>query len=732
MPELQVFLHLMLDLTTAERSSWQRATSLEFLKSICEDPVALAVLYDNGLRAQTTGTGSPNGSADPRTFLELVNSLSKLIHQVCFSSGMDSSILLQSAASSGATTASAISQRSDSRGILQGGANLLDRAGLLSNFSLPHFGSVGGRDIFGVSAVMDGVGGSSQMGRRDIPARMKLLLLMSETDPPAIQPPFLVSLVVESVFAIVSTMYRLLLDVDEGAPAEHDASTASREEALVRASAPDGPSPGRVAPLAEGQVSASQERCRGMLADCWASLLSALSLLLHGTTDETGLQQALRCLQTLLYCCGRLSLEQARDACLLQLARYAVPVPGQAESEPGGGGGYPSGFSSSSGFFIPTPKSVLCFKALLHFCYRFGGLLGESGWTIALRAFHSLERSLQKAPVSQGNELTLLRQALDSLFETTSLLSDAALVHVVAALGRNLRSTTDAEEGAVVLNRMVELCNFNLGRLFVVWEHILAVITEVCGTRDEKQELRGLGASALCRILAQALRKGALAMAEHPEAAQDELLRHLEVLLRAPHEDTRARICEGLLGILQASGQELHPTAWSTMIHLVSTAARVELERVGLVFYLPGDAKLLKKQSNTNGADHALDCSDVTGEGVLPPSYGISTPGGGGSTAFEKSPENREVSSAAPTVFQLLELLVHDFMEYVPPESVPLLTASIGAFARFTGLGVNSSLTAVGFLWNVADALARYHCTVPPASDGESREKIDGSGPSPE
>merc|ERR550532_3508033 len=73
--------------------------------------------------------------------------------------------------------------------------------------------------------------------------------------------------------------------------------------------------------------------------------------------------------------------------------------------------------------------------------------------------------------------------------------------------------------------------------------------------------------------------------------------------------------------------------------------------------------------------------------------------------------EGREAgSSVLPTVFQLFELLVHDFMEYVPPTSVPRITSSIGAFARFTGLGVNSSLTAIGFLWNVADALALYHC----------------------
>ncbi|CAJ1338671.1 unnamed protein product [Effrenium voratum] len=148
------------------------------------------------------------------------------------------------------------------------------------------------------------------------------------------------------------------------------------------------------------------------------------------------------------------------------------------------------------------------------------------------------------------------------MFETTSLLPDQALADVMGALGRNLRTTSDTEEGGIILNRMVDLCNFNLARLFVVWDSVLATITEVC-TADERPELRGLAASALCRILGQALRKGALAMSERPEEAQDELLRHLEVLLRSQHDFTRARICEGLLSILQTSGQELHPTATS-------------------------------------------------------------------------------------------------------------------------------------------------------------------------
>eukprot|EP00913_Durusdinium_trenchii_P003095 g2860.t1 len=99
-------------------------------------------------------------------------------------------------------------------------------------------------------------------------------------------------------------------------------------------------------------------------------------------------------------------------------------------------------------------------------------------------------------------------------------------------------------------------------------------------TADERPELRSMAASALCKILGQALRKGALAMSEKPEEAQDELLRHLEVLLRSQHDYTRARICEGLLSILQTSGQELHPTAaWEDCVIISPECRCVVLRR---------------------------------------------------------------------------------------------------------------------------------------------------------
>lgn len=160
------------------------------------------------------------------------------------------------------------------------------------------------------------------------------------------------------------------------------------------------------------------------------------------------------------------------------------------------------------------------------------------------------------------------------------------VMDIVRAMAENMKSINELDEATVVLNRLVELCSYNLARLLLIWQSVLDLIMEIC-LSNERGELRGVAATALCKILGEALKKGALAMEEHQDAAQEQLLRHLEAFLRVPHEDVRARICEGLLGILHASGQELHPAAWSTTIRLVASAARIELERSGLEFVHP-------------------------------------------------------------------------------------------------------------------------------------------------
>ncbi|CAJ1384485.1 unnamed protein product [Effrenium voratum] len=86
-----------------------------------------------------------------------------------------------------------------------------------------------------------------------------------------------------------------------------------------------------------------------------------------------------------------------------------------------------------------------------------------------------------------------------------------ALADVMGALGRNLRTTSDTEEGGIILNRMapvsVDLCNFNLARLFVAGgpRGVGSKHESPAHGRDEPhRRLRGLAASALCRILGQA------------------------------------------------------------------------------------------------------------------------------------------------------------------------------------------------------------------------------------
>lgn len=735
--ELQVFLHLMLDLTTAERSPWQRATSLEFLKSICEDSNILAVLHESGGSAlcssgPAAGVGSDGSPPAARTFfVELVDSLIKLMHQVCFSTGMDGGALLQSGPSRDLASASGAGGGSGAAGAAAGGATSSGGSGggpgrgAVGGGSSGSrgSGSRGGSAAAAAAAAASGgtVAGSGAPLGRGVGTRLKLLLLMSETEPPAVQPSFLVALVVECVFAIVNTLHGLLLASNgEGGPGVAADGTAATESAAAGAAAEGPMVAGEASRPWRPPFSPAQARCKGMVTDCWASLLSALQLLLHGTVDEAHLHQVLRCLHTLLYCCSRLGLAQARDTCLLQVSRYALP--GQTHEADVDSG--PSSAVVPQGL---SPKNVLCFRALLRFCYSFGTLLGVVGWGIALGAFDGLEKIIGKSTTVQAQDLAVLRRTLDSLFETTALLPEEALADIIAAVGDYVRTLPDGDDGCI-FNRLVELCIFNLGRLLSVWGRVLQIVLEVCSA-EHWVDLRSVAAGSLCRILSQALRKGALAMSAHPEAAQKELLLSLEALLHVPHEDARARVCEGLLAVLQASGQELQPAAWATMVRLVAVAARVELERAGLDFYLPQDLDsfspdVAAEAAPTGEAAAAVDAAAAALAAAA------SLPQRQQSRFVARSSfgtDGREAPAVLPTVFALLELIVHDFMEYVPPDSVPHLTASIGAFARCTSLGVNSSLTAVGFLWNVADAIGALYRS--PVAGGGGDAGAGGEAP---
>ncbi|CAJ1334686.1 unnamed protein product [Effrenium voratum] len=112
-----------------------------------------------------------NASEDQKLFSELVNALSKLMHQVCFSSGGIDSSAMQSVTSTSVASAASRAAGHESR-IGGQGVSILDRAGLQAVPNFPGAHSEGSR------------------------ARVRLLLLMNETEPPPIQPAFLVFLVV--------------------------------------------------------------------------------------------------------------------------------------------------------------------------------------------------------------------------------------------------------------------------------------------------------------------------------------------------------------------------------------------------------------------------------------------------------------------------------------------------------------------------------------------------------
>jgi hypothetical protein len=163
--------------------------------------------------------------------------------------------------------------------------------------------------------------------RNDSVPRWRMLDMLSENEPPALSLTFPASVAVDGLFALVQALYRHVPPL-AGANGHHE-----REVALTPA-----------------QV-VGQE----MLSATWAPLLSALSLLLNSSQDEAFVQHTLKALQTLLGAAASLRLDQARDACLLALSRYAL---GQGNDE------------------LLSTKQVLCMKVFLHICHSFGSFVG--------------------------------------------------------------------------------------------------------------------------------------------------------------------------------------------------------------------------------------------------------------------------------------------------------------------------------------------------------------------
>jgi len=352
------------------------------------------------------------------------------------------------------------------------------------------------------------------------------------------------------------------------------------------------------------------------------------------------------------------------------------------------------------GGIVLTPKNVQAMRTLFNIAHRLANVLGP-GWALVLETLNSLDRVLhspktttQDGGSGSGNgggaggalagpllssDLAILSAAASQLFECTRDMSREAVVALLSGLrdvsiAHMPHAAQVSQPKMFALERMVEVLNFNVHRIYDLWGIFLSHVLEIVD--DPKPLVRAAAIDALGQAIVGALgglrrntgsenndkdhsssSSGANAsslgnssafVSSTPNATVVESTGGLEhmllVALEALHNDERERdvrvgVLRVLLAVLQRHGERL-TDGWTPVFRLLAI--------------VPG----------------------------------------------QEDPETVSLG------FQSLQLAASDYMPAMPyPRLKRCLEVAVAYGEQQTDLNV--SLTTISLLWNVGDMLSR-------------------------
>ncbi|KAH3767239.1 endosomal peripheral membrane protein [Pelomyxa schiedti] len=185
--------------------------------------------------------------------------------------------------------------------------------------------------------------------------------------------------------------------------------------------------------------------------DMWPIALSSLTLVLDKNEEEIVSQVIFKAFEGLVFSMGSFHLNTPRDAFLTALCKNALP-----EVQDQG---------------MLTTKNVMSVKTLLNIAHCMGNIL-EGGWGIVLKTFeqiHLLFSVTEKSTLedmNNPNDLTVIRSALSSLWDSTVNLDTHSLQQLLQQLVRlskqTLKSGTSLTDSSDIT---VGITNYSLARL---------------------------------------------------------------------------------------------------------------------------------------------------------------------------------------------------------------------------------------------------------------------------
>ena len=449
----------------------------------------------------------------------------------------------------------------------------------------------------------------------------------------------------------------------------------------------------------ENQTSARAE-LKGMVTASWECCLKALAELLQHSDEEDVIQFVLKAYQSFTNTCGLLGLVKPRDEFIHSLCKFSLPM--------------------HSANFHPKQlqaKHIQALKTMFNIAHCLGGILG-SAWHVVLKTVTDLDQVMQLAgvkassssassyaPQHQGmaidgvdrDELMILASAMQLLFETTCNLDDAAVHHVILALGDlslgSLAATSSSGDDRGLLGtgspsfalfKLVETAKFNRHRIVTgqLWDLTAGHLNLVANNREKS--MRNFGPEWLTQLIIAAMtyvhvegeskpdsvrgsRESSQGMSKLgmsspvkekrdyplPSSEQVMLLTPLEQFISSPYPDTRENTLRGFQTLLESCGH-LFKEGWSIVLSTLRSVA---------VAATP-------------------DGSSEVGSKV-------------------------QVHHAAVTLaFKSVQLIVDDFLASLSISDLMACLTCVGSFGSQVA-DVNISLTAVGKLWSLADHIAQ-------------------------
>ena len=299
-------------------------------------------------------------------------------------------------------------------------------------------------------------------------------------------------------------------------------------------------------------------------------------------------------------------------------------------------------------------------------------------------------------------DLPVLSNMLSRLFESSNLLDDESLQHLIQALGRLSSEAMDVaysnrEPSLFPLAKILETGLVNLNRLRVFYKPVTDHLLDV--SRHPQQKIREWGAEALTTLIRSALTHDHVPtpLTENPEL-RALILKPLEDMSLVNYFDSRQKQLDCVLQILHSKGDSLGD-GWPLVLGVLGAATQFP-SAAGVSSSAPTDSSSSSASSPSSPSTASSAQSTASFENLI------------------------------RSGFQGLQLVVTDFLPTMPKRCLRISVVVTAKYGLQTQ-DVNISLTSIGLMWNISDFISQRQDFIRKQLESEGKEaKAVGDGES--